>query len=175
MNIENLNKRLANIINNQGKINADIEELNRHVEELKQEELEKENTPLGWIPEEGEYYFYVNIYRNIEATTNDKTRIDTKVIKHTRVFKTRKEAEFEAERMKVLRELEKFACEFEYDYGSYKGNYYIYYDCHLNQLLVGNSIAKCHELYFESKEKAKEAIEAVGEERVKKYYLGVTN
>ena len=155
-------------------INAAIKELKTLVEKLKNEELEQtEKIPLGWIPEEGEYYFYVNIYGNIEATTNDKTRIDRNLIKHTRVFKTKEEAKFEAERMKVLRELEKFACEFKYDFGLYIGGYSIFYDYRLNQLFVDDALVKRHELYFESRKKAKEAIEAVGEDRVKKYYLGV--
>lgn len=150
-----------------------IDQYDGMVEELKREELEQEKTPLGWIPEEEEYYWFVDSFGNIEATTNDKTRIDRKLIKHTRVFKTREEAEFEAEHKKVMRELEKFACEFDCEFENNERNWYIYCHYRTNKLFVNNALVKRHELYFESREKAVEAIDSVGEDRVKKYYLGV--
>ena len=171
MNMEDLDKRLENILNNQEKINADIEELNTLVEELKREELEQDKTPIGWKPEEGENYYFANANGKIVQLCNN-TEFDTKVIKHTRVFKTRKEAEFEAERMKVMRELEKFAGEFVED--EYK--WCICWDWEENSIDTDYSLRFTYaELYFETMEKAKQAIKAVGEDRVKKYYLGVTN
>lgn len=90
------------------------------------------------------------------------------------IFRTKEEAEFAVERLKVLAEMRKFAEPFdaEWDYNTY--HYYIYYDCEHECLDVyQNALMRCGELYFESKKKARECIEAVGEDRIKKYYLGV--
>lgn len=168
MNTENLDARIEEILRKQEEIKQDIERLNT----LRKNKQEEDKTHIGWEPRDGEWYYFVRIDGPICQHLNEVS-YDESVIKYTRVFKTKEEAEFEAERMKVLRELEKFACEFEYDSESYRGGYSILYDYLLNQLLVFNSGGKRHELYFESREKAKEAIETVGEDRVKKYYLGV--
>lgn len=168
MNIENLDVRVEEILRKQEEINQDIERLNNLIKNK-----QKENkTSTVWEPGENEHYYFVEAEGKVTQFYNDST-IDEKIIKHTRVFKTKEEAEFEVERMRVLRELEKFACEFKYEFELPKSNRYIYYDYISNELSIGHAACGSHDLYFESKEKAKEAIEAVGEERVKKYYLGV--
>lgn len=152
--------------------NGRPERLEEELKQEKQKELEQEKTPLGWIPKEYEHYYFVEAEGKVTKFYNDST-LDENIIKHTRVFKTEEGAKFEAERMKVLRELEKFACEFKYEFEMSKSNRYIYYDYISNELSIGYAACGSHELYFESKEKAKEAIETIGEDRVKKYYLGV--
>lgn len=164
MKIENIDVKIEEILRKQEEIRQDIVRLNTLVKN-KQEE---NKTHIGWEPGENENYYFVEVKGGITRYRNDSP-FDKEVIKHTRVFKTREEAEFEAERTKVLRELEKFA----FDSKSHGGGYFICYDYDLNQLLTIKTTFKRHELYFESEEKAKEAIDNVGEDRVKKYYLGV--
>ena len=92
------------------------------------------------------------------------------------VFLTEKDAEFAYVRLMVLTELKKYAREFSDE--EWMNNdlpkYHISFDYELRDFLIG--VVFWHrglDLYFETAEKANEAIEAVGEERVKKYYLGV--
>lgn len=88
-------------------------------------EVEEEKTPLGWIPEVGEEYWVVTLFDHHPSWfRNIKDEMDMQVFEKCKVFKTKQEAEFEAEKMKVTRELEKYAREFK------KGdfNYYIYVD-----------------------------------------------
>lgn len=92
------------------------------------------------------------------------------------VFLTEKDAEFAYERLMVIAELKKYAKEFS-DEEWKKSNlskYSIRYDCQDFRVCASCCfLSKGAEIYFESIQKAQEAIKAVGEDRVKKYYLGV--
>ena len=92
------------------------------------------------------------------------------------VFLTEEDAKFAIERLKVIAELKKYAKEFSDE--EWKDNkiqkYYIIYQYsgdYIKSILTYTS--KENVLYFESKEKIQEAIDAVGEDRIKKYYFGV--
>lgn len=88
---------------------------------------------------------------------------------------TAEELEFKIERMRVYEQLKRFSKSFtdtEWKYG--KEKYSICYDFSHECIYVSfNTDFKGDELYFESEGKVREAIAFVGEERVKKYYLGV--
>ena len=92
------------------------------------------------------------------------------------VFLTEEDAKFASERLKVIAELKKYAKEFSDEEWRNKDlrKYFIGFEykfggfsCYIANLRRGS------EIYFESIQKANEAIEAVGKDRVKKYYLGV--
>lgn len=92
------------------------------------------------------------------------------------VFLTKEDADFASERLKVIAELRKYAKEFSDEEWKNRdlNKHCIRYDFRICRVYVMVSFSiKATELYFESEEKAKEAIEAVGEDRIKKYYLGV--
>lgn len=92
------------------------------------------------------------------------------------MFLTIEDAEFARERLKVIAELEKYAKEFSDEewMNPRIGKNYITFDYEDHVIKIGYVIySKGNDIYFESKEKAQEAIEAVGEDRVKKYYLEV--
>lgn len=89
---------------------------------------------------------------------------------------TEEELKFKIESMKVYEELKRYAKDFTDE--EWKRNdidkWFIFYDCELDEINFNtNTCWKSDFLYFESVEKAGEAVETVGEERVKKYYLGV--
>lgn len=92
------------------------------------------------------------------------------------MFLTEEDAEFAIERLKVIAELKKYAKEFSDEEWMNKDlpKYHIGLEYICRNLSCYRTL-RCRgfDLYFESKEKAREAIEAVGEDRVKKYYLGV--
>ena len=92
------------------------------------------------------------------------------------VFLTIEDAKFAIERLKVIAELKKYAKEFSDEEWMNKDlpKYFIGFEykfggfsCYIANLRRGS------EIYFESIQKANEAIEAVGKDRVKKYYLGI--
>ena len=86
-------------------------------------------------------------------------------------FKTKEDAEFEAERLKVIAELKRFAKErFEAE----NFNYYIYYDT-VNDEVWCNTVVQdiTANIHFESEEIAEQAIKTVGADRIKKYYFRI--
>lgn len=95
-------------------------------------------------------------------------------------FPTKEKAEFAVERLKVIAELKRFAQEHNKeeidwrDFGQCK--YYIYCEFHDNAEYIDiGCVKECksNDIYFTSKEIAQQAIEAIGEDRIKKYYFEV--
>lgn len=124
----------------------------------------------------GDSYFFLTALGTIMTGIwhNDGTDFNRERIGNT--FLTIEDAKFASERLKVIAELKKYAKEFsDEEWKDYDLNkYLIRYDCQNFRVFVSCCfLSKGAELYFESKEKTQEAIEAVGEDRVKKYYLGV--
>lgn len=126
---------------------------------------------------DGDRYFFLmvsgivqeGIWRNDDSNFDMERRIGN-------TFLTIEDAKFASERLKVIAELKKYAKEFSDEEWMNKDlpKYFIGFEykfggfsCYIANLRRGS------EIYFESIQKANEAIEAVGKDRVKKYYLGV--
>ena len=129
-----------------------------------------------WDLEEGDDCYWLDGCNNITKYNWDNDLFCREQRKIGLITLTAEELEFKIEKMKVYEELKRFAKDFTDE--EWKDNeiekYFIYYDYALNKIEISfNFRIKCFELYFESKENAQKAITAVGEERVKKYYLGV--
>ena len=121
------------------------------------------------MPERNESYYVVNIIGSISKAVY-KYKFDEEVAKHTKVFKTEEEAKLYAKKKRVKCELEKFTRKFVYgeDNWTIGWNYDEDRFCYTFATYV-----KRGHIYFESEEKAQETVRAVGEDRVKKYYLEV--
>lgn len=125
---------------------------------------------------DGDRYFFLmvsgivqeGIWRNDDSNFDMERRIGN-------TFLTIEDAKFASERLKVIAELKKYAKEFsDEEWSNAKlPKYYISYSYGSGLGVCASWIVKNSKLYFESKEKAQEAIEWVGEDRIKKYYLGV--
>lgn len=99
---------------------------------------------------------------------------DEKRLSIGNAFHTKEEAEFVLEKLKVIHELKQFAepKNIVWDFGEY--HHIIYYDC-TNMVIDYNYsiINKYVDITFATKEIARKAVEAVGEDRIKKYYFEV--
>ena len=87
------------------------------------------------------------------------------------IYKTKEEAEFAAEKLRVEAELRKFGRPFKED----KDNTGLYYG-HESGEIMFTEVKTCQmqgAIYFESEEKAQQAIESAGIDRIKKYIFGV--
>lgn len=96
---------------------------------------------------------------------------DKIALENNAIFKTQEEAEFEAERLRVLRELEKMGRAFR----PFHGNYMIIFS-HDGGLTINGyrtTAVSYGKYYFDNREEAKQAIEKIGEERIKKYLFGI--
>lgn len=133
----------------------------------KEEEEEK-------FPKDLDKYYYIDSSSSIYSKKFDHNCVyDITRLSIGNCFKTREEAEFAIERLKVLAEMKKFAKpkDMAWD-GENTGHFYICYDSFRKCFVIDNKcILKDGNMFFESFEKAQECINTVGEYRIKKYYL----
>lgn len=131
-----------------------------------------------WKPNYGRKYFYINNCGRIMNSEWYDDRIDSEFYKIGNCFKTKEEAEFELERIKVKTELRRFSeenNEYEIDWKDKKQEkWVIFYNCKeeiINPMYVYD-FCICN-ICFTSEEIARQAIKSIGEERLKKYYFGI--
>ena len=135
-----------------------------------------------WKPREGELYFYVNSNGEIEyryyknRNINDKRRI----CNIGNYFKTDEEAEHMVEKLKVIRELQDFALEHndeEIDWNDVnQEKLYLGMNPKIKSIDIFHTCSWIYlpfNIYFTSEEIAENAIETIGEDRIKKYYFNI--
>ena len=124
----------------------------------------------------GDEYFFLTESGIVQGGIWRDDMISLSILSIGNMFLTEEDAEFAIERLNVIAELKKYAKEFSDEEWMDKDlpKYHIgfEYGCRGLSCYIALWIRRL-DLYFESEEKAQEAIEAVGEDRVKKYYLGV--
>ena len=124
----------------------------------------------------GDRYFFLTASGIVPEGTwsDDDSDFDRRRIGN--MFLTKEEAKFAKERLKVIAELKKYAKEFSDEEWMNQSieKHYIIFDYENHVIEIGYvCYLKGNDIHFESEEKAREAIKWVGEDRVKKYYLGV--
>lgn len=147
-----------------------IDEFEERLKSLKEEYNDEELTY-----ELGDKYWVVTSNGEVRDDMWTGHLYDEVALKNNALFKTKEKAEFEAERLKVLRELEKLGRAFELS----SLNYFI--SCKhsvgdSSELIIGCATLgqSCYgKHYFDDEKEARQAIENIGEERIKKYLFGV--
>ena len=147
-------------------LQEELKSLKDRISELEQQvEQEKE------FPQHEDDYWYVNGDTDVMFTVWYGDEYDQGRLSIDNVFKTKDQAEFAAEKLRVEAELRKFSRPFKY--GDW--NFEILWNNHENNIELDWSgyVVRQSVIYFESGEIAEKAIESVGEERIKKYIFGV--
>ena len=140
------------------------------------EEAEDVQEEKEW-PQDGDNYYY--IHSNGEIANSNFYLNDSfckNILSVGNYFRTREEAEFEVERLKVLEEMKKFAESEDREWDGINEHWCIIYQCSTfvpSIKFLFKIECKYDGIYFETEEKARECVKAVGEDRIKKYYLGV--
>lgn len=160
------------------KLKAEIEEIkNEYLKQLEEvkakiESLESEGeTDNRWKPRLGEDYWWVNTYGKVCDDKWSNFNFENDIFNHTDISPTEEQAEFDAERKRIRRELMKYSRTFVP--GTINWTFdYNYYD---KTIRYWNFKYRCYPIafYFESQEMAEKAIEEVGGDRIKKYLFGV--
>lgn len=139
--------------------------------------LEKPKPKSVWDLKNGDVYYFLTSYGYVMKTVLVNTDADNEKLSIGNAFLTEEDAEFAVERLKVIAELKRYAKEFGNEdwIGCNVKKYYFYYNSLDNKLEISFNYKTSYgnQLLFESPKKAQEAIDAVGEERIKKYYFGV--
>ena len=138
--------------------------------------LEKPKPKTVWDLKNGDVYYFLTSFGYVMKTVWVDTDADNEKLSIGNAFLTEEDAEFSRERLKVIAELKKYAKEFsdeEWKNDFFLKNYIAYEYSRKEIVFLSTYTTDRGNIYFEDEEKAKEAINAVGEERIKKYYLGV--
>ena len=156
-----------------------IDEINKTKELLTNMEKMLKERDGRWKPELNEEYYYVNQVSATSRAVNDEFDIDTARYGTYNCFKTKEQAELEAEKILVRRQLEDIARRLNRgvkidwrDDSQYK--YCFIYDVdyqHINQDSNINVIRQ-GAVYCLDKNFLNTAIQEIGEERLKKYLIG---
>ena len=140
-------------------------EFNEKIKALKAEvQQEKE------FPQEDDMFWFINTFGRSVWSTWGESITNRQLIEIGNMFRTKEQAEFAVEKLKVEAELRKFSRPFKN--GQTNCNI-ILSDNENVSTAYWNEIQIQGSIYFESGEKAQQAIEVVGEERIKKYIFGV--
>ena len=145
--------------------NEMIDEFDKRVEALKVDEQE--------FPKRGDKYHFIEATGRIDWFQWDESDFGLRAQDIGNIYKTDEEAQFAREKLKVEAELRKFSTSFVL----YNENWFLVLaDTQQDVMpLYENREVAQGAIYFESREKAEEAIDTVGEERIKKYIFGVEN
>ena len=144
------------------------------------EVVEEKNKNKWWEPKVNEQYFFIRSTGIVDYNSCANDKVDKLFQSFGNCFQTEEQAEFMAEKLRVIHELEKFA--FENNVGETKWSTY---DLNKYTIIFNHKSHKLEidvwtisqdnpfNVFFTSKELAKQAIETIGENRIKKYYFGV--
>ena len=135
----------------------------------KVEAEQKPKTIWDLKKEDGERYYYITLYGGVcDGIFN--TGYDEDARDGGNAFLTREEAEFELERRTIEAILRKYSRPFKNGMNNYCIFFYACESIRVGTLWAFNSGIPC----FETKEIAQKIIDEIGEDRLKKYWFGVT-
>lgn len=153
----------------------EIDELNKRIDALESGKLTEEEAPKEyqrWKPEESGDYWYVTTDGGVSTVTFCKDTYDYACYNIGNVYKTEKEATRARDKKLALVELQDLAEGYKFDADADGGggrNYFI--DCLVSTKEFGEQYtmgyASQGTIYFKSQEAAQNAIEKLGEEKLK--------
>lgn len=119
----------------------------------------------------GDYYWVIDCFGDAIIMSWNGDVCDKKALKNNAIFKTEEEAKCEAERLKVLRELEKLGRPFVED----ENNWSFYLDDGNDLQFECWSFSRSvyGDYYFDTEEEVVKAINKIGRNRIKKYLFRV--
>lgn len=143
-----------------------------YLDEISEDLLEPytEKPKSVWDLKEGDTYYVICGYGEVLETTW-KYNIDSNSRKIGNAFLTKEEAEYELERRKIETEMIKLGGRRKFKHDG--DNYGLYYCEGTNNITLCRHTLYQGLIYFDSIEEASNAIETIGEERIKKYIFGV--
>ena len=154
----------------------ELEEIKKKIMEIekKVEKKQEKEKNERWKPQKGDIYWFISDVGCICNSKWDNDYIDRERYLTSNYYRTKEECEFTKEKLKVIAELKEFEEPKYREWNEVNIHYHIYYNYPIEKVDIGwAKVAKQNEIYFESADKAKQVIDAVGNDRIKKYYLEV--
>jgi hypothetical protein len=143
-------------------------------------EIVGETKSKVWKPKKGDKYFFISSRLEVVKFNNQEDSVDKKVINSGNYFKTKEEAQHMVEKLKVIKELQDFAIENRDEEISWEEDsrykFSIYFDYKWKMIRISWATV-AHDspfnIYFASEKAIHDAIDSIGEDRIKKYYFDV--
>lgn len=132
-----------------------------------------------WKPENNEHYYFIGANGSVDRFYyDDRNTYDDAKYAIGNCYKTKEEAEFAAEAYKVYVELKRYAEEHndtEIDWTTVNTKVVIAYRHNLKMIhyVCTHNIQDIGQIYFSSEKIAMQAVEEIGEDRIKKYLFRV--
>lgn len=132
-----------------------------------------------WKPNLKGIYWYIDDSYDINNDYWDNHKIDNDRYNANNIFKTKEEAEFKLEQIKVYNELKNYSLKNNVEKINWKtsnqSKFVILYNHIDNKLVIGeySYIHFLAQIYFTSMGLAQQAIKEIGEDRIKKYLFEV--
>lgn len=148
-----------------------VDLLHEKVEQYVMDKTVKVKPKTVWDLKKGDTYFELRIDGEILEYTWEDKDFERDFLKQGNVLLTRKEAEDEVRRREIRTELKRLANGYEFKRNS--ENYYIYFDA--DDCVVShdyNDVFKSDHVYFSSSHEAQNAIDTIGEDKLK-FLMGV--
>lgn len=138
-----------------------------------------QNNKKRWRGEKNDVYYSITGDGRIVDNRESESNCDNVVYQFGNYFKTKEEAEFELNKRLVYQELKDYALEHNemgFDWkNSEQEKCVISYDNQIKCLVYRYrcALSDIGQIYFSSCEIAREAVEAIGEDRIKKYLCNI--
>lgn len=138
---------------------------------------EKEEKSKVWKPKDEEDYWFVDSHGDIKFDYWGSYPFEENLYAIGNCFRTEEEAELYRRKLLVTAELKRFAEEHngKIDWNDFNQRKYCFcFNSAKKEIVIDYWwIAKMESVYFSSQEIAQRALETIGAERIKKYYLEV--
>lgn len=151
---------------------SEIEKIKQELKSLQErlDKLEQTEQDGQWEPEYGEMHYLLTSAGIADVDKWLDTELDKDRLLVGNVFRTNEKAKFEEEKLKVIKELKQYSREFIHG----ENNWHVCYNFNHDDIFYDyNRVIKRTTLYFDSENIVRQAVQEVGEDRVKKYYLEV--
>lgn len=143
--------------------NEMIDEFEKRVEALKVDGQE--------FPQDGDDYWFIDSTGEVINEKWEGLSFEIERLEFGNIFKTKEQAEFAVEKLKVEAELRKYSTPFKED----ENNCFIQINSSHNNIVIDTDEGYQTQgtIYYETRKEALLAIDTVGEDRIKKYIFGV--
>ena len=146
-------------------------EFNEKIEELKREYKKEKNGK--WIPQLGEDFYYLSSGLYVLCTSFQNIEADRKILKYSKIFKTKEDAQEYADYLKTRKEYSyEFGREEWEDYKIEKYLMYYNYQSKKFRILCCSNCRDVNAIYFKTRKKAQAFIDKY-KKQILKFEFGI--
>lgn len=148
----------------------ELDEIQGKIEQL---ESTKNERRKRWKPSKGEIYYYVGENGYVYDDHWRNYEVDNLRYSIGNVFQTEEEAEFEAERLRVIAKMREYAFDPDWDNDEQEKYFIVFSHWNKKIEILCIALTRHGDIFFKSKTDCQKCIDEVGDDNIKKYYFKV--